>query len=220
MGIFFLNAKKILVGINIAYLQAKVKLEMKDYPKELILIDKTKVIARPIETFDIKALSEFFSKIPKSDLLIYKDDITKGENVENLFADSNNRKVFQLAVLAKDKVVAQGSLHSEGLFWSHAAELKLIVAPDYRGKGLGSQLFNILLYEGLKNHFQKIIVRYIPDNISFTKIMNHYGFKPETVLSCYVKDELSSITKDLVIASFSLENWERRFEFYSFIYRQ
>jgi L-amino acid N-acyltransferase YncA len=193
---------------------------MKDYPKDLILMDKTKVIARPIEPVDIEALYKFFSKIPKSDLLIYKDDVTKWENVENWFADSNYRKVFQLAALAEDKVVAKGSLHSEGLFWSHAAELKLIVDPDYRGKGLGSQLFNILLYEGLKNHFQKIIVRYVSDNISFTKILNYYGFKPETVLSCYVKDELSSITKDLVIASFSLENWERRFEFYSFLYKQ
>lgn len=193
---------------------------MKEYPKELNLMDKTKVITRPIEPVDIEALYKFFSRIPKSDLLIYKDDVTKWENVENWFTSSNYRKVFQLVALAKDEVVAKGSLHSEGLFWSHAVELKLIVVPNYRGKGLGSQLFNILLYEGLKRHFQKIIVRYIPDNISFTKILDHYGFKPETVLSCYVKDELSGITKDLVIASFSLENWERRFEFYSFIYRR
>jgi len=190
---------------------------MKEYPKKLSLMDETKVITRPIEPVDIEALFKFFSRIPKSDLLIYKDDVTKWENVENCFASSN---YIQLVALTKDKVVAKGSLHSEGLFWSHAAELKLIVDPDYRGKGLGSQLFNILLYEGLKHHFQKIIVRYIPDNISFTKILDHYGFKPETVLSCYVKDELAGITKDLIIASFSLENWERRFEFYSFIYRR
>ena len=193
---------------------------MKEYPKELNLIDKTKVITRPIEPGDVEGLYNFFSRIPKSDLLIYKDDVTKWENVESWFASSNNKKVFQLVALAKDNIVAKGSLHSEGLFWSHATELKLIVDPDYRGKGLGSQLFNILLYEGLKHHFQKIIVRYIPDNISFMKILNHYGFKPETVLSCYVKDKSSSITKDMVIASFSLENWERRFEFYSFIYRR
>ncbi|MCK5391628.1 MAG: N-acetyltransferase [Deltaproteobacteria bacterium] len=193
---------------------------MKEYPKKLSLMDETEVITRPIEPVDIEALYKFFSRIPKSDLLIYKGDVTKWENVENWFAGSNYGKVFQLVALSKNKVVAKGSLHSEGLFWSHAAELKLIVDPDYRGKGLGSQLFNILLYEGLKHNFEKIIVRYISDNISITKILDHYGFKPETVLSCYVKDKLSGITKDLIIASFSLENWERRFEFYSFIYRR
>jgi L-amino acid N-acyltransferase YncA len=191
---------------------------MNEYPKELELIDKTRVTIRPVEPVDVEGLYKFFSKITRLDLLVYKDDVTKWENVEDWFAASNYGKAFQLVALSKDKIVAKGSLHSEGLYWSHAAELKLIVDPNYRRKGLGSQLFNILLYEGLKRHFEKIIVRYISDNISFTKILNRYGFKPETVLSCYVKDELSSITKDLVIASYDLENWERRFEFYSSIY--
>ncbi len=191
---------------------------MNEYPKELELIDKTRVTIRPVEPVDVEGLYKFFSKITRLDLLVYKDDVTKWENVEDWFAASNYGKTFQLVALSKDKIVAKGSLHSEGLYWSHAAELKLIVDPNYRRKGLGSQLFNILLYEGLKRHFEKIIVRYISDNISFTKILNRYGFKPETVLSCYVKDELSSITKDLVIASYDLENWERRFEFYSSIY--
>ena len=192
---------------------------MEEYPKELHLLGDITVIARPIEPDDIEALYSFFSKIPKDDLLIYKDDVSKMESVETWFASTKYRKVFQLVGLIRDRIVAKGTLHSEGLIWSHAAELKLIVDPEYRGKGLGSQLFYILLYEGLKLHIQKIIVRYISDNSSFIKILDHYGFTPETVLSSYVRNESSSITKDLVIASFSLENWERRFELYSLLYR-
>ena len=193
---------------------------MNEYPKELNLIDNTKVTARPIEPGDKEALCKLFSRIPESDLLIYKDDVRRVENIENWFTGNNYKKVLQLVGLMKNSIVVKGTLHSVGPYWSHAAELKLIVDPEYRGKGLGSQFFNVLLYEGLKHHFQKIIVRYIPDNISFKKILNHYGFKPETVLRYYAKNESPSITKDLVIASFSLENWERRFEFYSFIYRR
>ncbi|MGB2692327.1 MAG: GNAT family N-acetyltransferase [Thermodesulfobacteriota bacterium] len=193
---------------------------MREYPRDLYLLDKTKVVARPIEPNDIGDLSELYTRIPRSDLLIYKDDVTNWANLKSWFTGTNYGKVFQLAAVSDDKIVAKGSLHSEGLLWSHAAELKLIVDPEYRGKGLGSQLFNLLLYEGLKRRFQKIIVRYISDNSSFTKILDHYGFKPETVLRCYLKDEISGMAKDLIIASFSLENWQRRFEFYSFIYRR
>lgn len=193
---------------------------MNEYPKELNLIDNTKVTARPIEPSDKEALYKFFSRIPESDLLIYKDDVTRVENIENWFTSNNYKHVFQLVGLIKDRILAKGTLHSEGLSWSHSAELKLIVDPEYRGKGLGSQFFNIMLYEGLKHHFQKIIVRYIHDNISFMKILNHYGFKPESVLRYNAKNTSPSITKDLVIASFSLESWERRFEFYSSIYRR
>jgi RimJ/RimL family protein N-acetyltransferase len=191
---------------------------MKVYPKELVLKDETKVIIRPVMEDDLRIVHKFFTKIPKTDLLIYKDDVTKWESLENWFLSPNYKKVVELVSLRKNEVVAKGTLHSEGLYWPHAAELKLIVHPKYRGRGLGSQMFNLLLFEGLKHHFQKIIVRYIPDNLSFIKILGRYGFEPETILNYYVLDEETNEQKDLVIASYDLQNWERRFEFYTFIY--
>jgi len=192
---------------------------MREYPREIYLLDNTRITVRPIESNDLEALYIFFSKLPKSDLLIYKDDFTSMESLENWFASSVFSKTFQLVALSKGEIVANGSIHPEGLFWSHAAELKLIVAPDFRCKGLGSILFNILLYEVIKNRFEKIIFRYVSNNISFTKILNQYGFKPDTKLICYVNDKSTNSTIDLIIASFSFENWDRRYEFYSFLYR-
>ncbi len=191
---------------------------MKDYPKEIVLKDKTKVIIRPISEQDLKVIHRFFSDIPRTDLLIYKDDVSKLESLEDWFTSPNYKKVLELVSLSDKEIIARATLHTEGLYWPHAAEIKLIVHPGFRGRGLGSQMFNLLLYEGLKHHFQKIIVRYIPDNLSFTKILSHYGFNPETVLNCYLFDEISKEQKDLVIASYDLQNWERRFEFYTSIY--
>lgn len=191
---------------------------MKVYPKEILLKDKTKVIVRPLLAEDCEFLKKFFSTIPREDLLIYKDDVTKWESLEDWFLDPNYEKEVELLTLKKKEVIAKGSLHAQGLYWPHAAEVKLVVHPEYRGNGIGSYMFNLLLYEGLKNHFQKIIVRYIPDNVSFTKILGHYGFEPETVLNYYVLDETTNEQKDLVIASYDLQDWERRFEFYTFIY--
>lgn len=193
---------------------------MREYPREICLLDNTHITVRPIESNDIEALYIFFSKLPKTDLLIYKDNFTSIEGINEWFSSRIYSKSFQLVALSKGEIVANGSIHPEGLFWSHAAELKLIVAPDYRWKGLGSKLFNILLYEVIKNRFEKIIFRYVSNNISFMKILNQYGFKPDTKLSCYINDESTNCTKDLIIASFSFENWDRRFEFYSFLFRR
>jgi RimJ/RimL family protein N-acetyltransferase len=184
----------------------------------LILKDTTRVILKPPENEDLENLFKFFSKIPRSDLLIYKDDVREWETIESWFTSSMYEKIFQLIALRDSEIIAKGTLHKEGLYWQHAAEIKLIVDPDYRGRGLGSQMFNTLLAKGLKYNFEKIIVRFTPDNKSFIRMLEHFGFKPEAVLNCYVKCEETGEHKDLVIASYNLEDWKGRSEFYSFVY--
>jgi RimJ/RimL family protein N-acetyltransferase len=190
---------------------------MKVYPKEFLLKDKSSVIIRPLLEGDGDLVQKFFSTIPREDLIIFKDDVTNWESLK-LVREPELRESGQARDFCKERVIAKGTLHAQGLYWPHAAEVKLVVHPEYRGNGLGSQMFNLLLYEGLKHQFQKIIVRYIPDNISFMKILGHYGFEPETVLNYYVLDEATNEQKDLVIASYDLQNWERRFEFYTYVY--
>lgn len=185
------------------------------YPRRVFLRDQTEVLIRPPESGDIEGLSRFFSRIPRSDLLIYKDDVSKLEDIESWFTSDKYRKIFELVTLKGSEIIAKGTLHSEGLYWLKAAEIKLIVNPDYRGNGLGSQMFNLLLCEVFEHRLQKVIVRFTPDNVSFNRIIEHYDFKAETTLMCYIEDEQTKEKKDLVIASFNLEDWTRRFEFYS-----
>ena len=191
---------------------------MDRYPKRITLRDKTVVIIRPPDIEDRERLFQFFSSIPKSDLLIYKDDVSKLETIESWFTSDNYRKIFQLVTLKGDEIIAKGTLHSEGLYWQKAAEIKLIVSPDHRGNGIGSNMFDILLFEVFEHRLQKVIVRFTSDNKSFIRIIDHYGFKPETVLRYYLVDKETSEKRDLLIASYNLEDWTRRFEFYSSLF--
>jgi len=191
---------------------------MDRYPKRITLRDKTVVIIRPPDIEDIERLFQFFSSIPKSDLLIYKDDVSKLETIESWFTSDNYRKIFQLVTLKGDEIIAKGTLHSKGLYWQNAAEIKLIVSPDHRGNGIGSNMFDILLFEVFEHRLQKVIVRFTSDNKSFIRIIDHYGFKPETVLRYYLVDEETNEKRDLLIASYNLEDWTRRFEFYSSLF--
>lgn len=193
---------------------------MERYPIRIILRDDTEVLIRPPEHADAGGLSEFFSNIPNSDLLIYKDDLPDLENKANWFISELYRKVLRLVALRGNEIIATGTLHKEGLYWLNAAEIMVVVDPRNRGKGLGSKMFNHLLFEVFQMRMRKVIVRFTPDNISFMRIIEHYGFKPETVLRCYLIDENTNEKKDLIIASFNLEEWTNRFEFYNIILRE
>jgi RimJ/RimL family protein N-acetyltransferase len=192
-------------------------MKMKGYPIELFLTDSTKVLVRPIESDEIESLQKFYAKIPKYDFLVYSDSRSDNFKPEESFYLQENANAFKLGALINDELVAKGTLHSEGLYLSNAGEIKLIVDPKYRNKRLGSQIFNLLLFEGLRLGYKKIIVRYSLENRHFTKILNYYGFYPETTLNFYIDDIETNQRKDIIIASFDLENWRRRFEFYNVI---
>ena len=98
------------------------------------------------------------------------------------------------------------------------AETKLVVDPEYRSKGLGTILFNCLLHEAFKLEFRKVIVRHASGNKSMNKILVNYGFKPESVLNYNIQDTDTDIIESIVMASYDLDSWERRFELYSSIY--
>ena len=89
-------------------------------PRILSLRTKTEVLIRPAETNDIEGLYRFFSAVPRSDLLIYKDDVSRLETIESWFTDDRYKKMFQLISLSGSEIIAKGTLHNEGLYWQHA----------------------------------------------------------------------------------------------------
>lgn len=184
------------------------------YPVDIILKDKTRLICRPAIEKDIKKLRKFYQDLPEDDLLVYKDDMDVSKNPEDLILDINNKKIRHLVTLSGKKIIAHSTLRMEGMYWQNAAEIKLFVEQKYRNKGLGSQVFNLMLQEGFKSGIVKLIIRYTPDNKSLTKIIEKYGFSAETVLNQYIEDKKTRIHKDLIVGSLNLQDWKNKFEFY------
>ena len=184
------------------------------YPLEIVLKDKTKLICKPVKAEHWEELEKFFRKVPRMDLEIFKDDVLNAENIENWFTNPLNKKLVQLAVFKNKRIIASATLHSEGVYWQKTAEIKVIVDSEYRRQGIGSRMFNILLFEGLKFGIQKLVIRYASDNRGLIKILENYGFNTEITLNYYLEDKEKNIHKDLIIASLSIQDWKRRFEFY------
>lgn len=191
---------------------------MSAYPIEIMLNDETQILLRPEREEDLQDLIRFFSGVPPSDLLMFTNDSKEPGTVENWFKDSGCRNFPRIIALHNGEIVAEGKIYQNGLRLRRVGELKLIVNPAYRGKGLGSQMFKILLIEGLKHEIRILTIRFNPDDKSFLKILTRYGLKLETVLRSTISKEEYGNDKELVIASCNLEDWEGRFTFYNLIH--
>lgn len=186
------------------------------YPREITLKDGIKVTVRHPDTWDLEELYGFIIAVPRWDFLICGSGLwTKGD-LENWLLNPAE-SVVRLIVLLGGEVVAMGVLNRKAPFWRNAAEMKLIVAPSYRGRGLGLALFKILLTEVLKHRFDTLVLRYSVENNALKRILENFDFKPETILQATLIDEESAECKELIIASYSMGDWARRFEFYRHI---
>ena len=187
---------------------------MEEYPLKIVLSDNSEVRIKEIDERDKSGIEQFLKKIPLADFLIYKDEESNSQHPLNWFLDKDKKKLFEIISVFENDVIGIGTLHREGIYWQDSAELKLFVDPCKRGKGLGSIMFNLLLARGLKLKIKKIIVRYMADNQYFLKMLVKYDFQPESFLNMYVLDDDRHF-RDMIIASLNLDEWNRRFQYYS-----
>lgn len=83
-------------------------------------------------------------------------------------ADTRNH--YTVIAEVDGKIVGEASLYSDG-------ELAVVVAPDFRKYGIGTELVKRLIEYG-KKHGMKIIKFYtLPENIPMIKIGRKLGFK-------------------------------------------
>ncbi|MFC2085415.1 GNAT family N-acetyltransferase, partial [Bacteroidota bacterium] len=177
--------------------------------KEVKLKDGSEVLVRDLNSNDVEKSFAFFQKLPVEDRIYLRVDVTKKENVEKRIKIMNYQRVKRLSAFYNNEIVADGALELEGHGWKeHTAELRLIVAEDFRRKGLGIILAGELFNLGLKEGVEEILVKMMKPQAAAQSIFHRLGFHHDIVLSNYVKDQ-SGKKQDLIIMRCSLKDlWE------------
>lgn len=115
------------------------------YPKELVLRDGSRIIIRPLQPGDEAALREFFLGIPEEERFFLKEDVTSPQVIAEWVEHLDYRRALPLLAFAEGKVVADAVLiRRRGNARSHIGEIRIVVAPAYRQRGLGTSLMREL----------------------------------------------------------------------------
>ena len=156
---------------------------------------------RPIEPGDEPALTRFFERIPESDRTFLKEDVGDPEVLAAWVTPGPGRVV---AIEDGEVVgsVAVVPLHG----WSrHVGEVRLVVDPGHRGKGLGRTLARRAVLDAMDMDLAKLVVEVIADQEALIGMFRALGFEPEALLIDHVRDRTGEL-RDLMVLANSVES--------------
>jgi ribosomal protein S18 acetylase RimI-like enzyme len=155
---------------------------------------------RPIEAGDSPALSRFFERIPESDRTFLKEDVGDPRVLEEWVQPDTGRTI----AVDGDQVVGALAVVPLVGWSSHVGEVRLVVDPDHRGRGIGRRLARQAVLDAVDMGLGKLVVEVISDQGGLIAMFRGLGFEPEALLTDHVRDR-SGQTRDLIVLANSVD---------------
>ncbi|MBP8130507.1 MAG: GNAT family N-acetyltransferase [Candidatus Hydrogenedentes bacterium] len=156
---------------------------------------------------DRDRLLRFTQSLPADDVMFLRKDITKTAVVDDWI--DKIRQGSTITVLANDekhRIVGYASLHRDQLLWTrHLGEIRVVIAPELRGIGLGKRLVHEMFQVGRQHKLQRIVVNMRRDQMPLQVMLERLGFKAEALLTDWLMDA-EGHTHDLLVMSCRLDD--------------
>jgi L-amino acid N-acyltransferase YncA len=167
-----------------------------------------------MSSLDAETVLRFAKGLEEHDLLFLRRDITQLDVVEDWLRDIESGDALTILAKRGGVVIGYGTIHRDSLSWSaHVAELRVLVAADYRGKGLGRLLTQEAFRAALRSGIEKMVARMTLDQKGAISTFESLGFRPEALLKDHVKDRQGGL-HDLIMLSHRVADFQRTLESY------
>lgn len=162
--------------------------EMKNLKKKGKLKDDSMVLLRPMVKSDRKAVGDFFNQLTPSVLQYVRNDVTNPKVLDQWFDQLDYERVFPLLAFKDDKVVANASLHRVAHGWrKHLGTIRIVVDPDFHGKGLGTLMINELVDLSMEFGIEKLMAEFPLRAHGALAMFKKAGFSPRGVIEGLMK---------------------------------
>ena len=156
---------------------------------------------RPIEPGDEPALTRFFAHIPEADRTFLKEDIDDAE----VIASWSRPGTARVIAVHEGQVVGSVAVVPLHGWSSHVGEIRLVVDPEHRGRGIGRGLARQSVMEAVNLGLAKLMVEVISDQTALIGMFRTLGFEPEALLANHVRDRAGEV-RDLMVLSNDVES--------------
>jgi ribosomal protein S18 acetylase RimI-like enzyme len=154
---------------------------------------------RLLEPRDEAAVDRFLDCIPDGDRTFFKEDVDDSGVRAAWFRPGTAR----LVALEGDTVAGHAAVVPLTSWSSHVGELRVIVDPGFRGRGIGQALTRRAMLEALELGLTKLVIEVIADQESRVAMFRALGFVPEALLTDHVRDQNGGL-HDLMVLAYSV----------------
>ncbi|MBM3944681.1 MAG: GNAT family N-acetyltransferase [SAR202 cluster bacterium] len=173
--------------------------------------DGEQINVRPMTAQDEKGLLEFFRRIPESDRFYLKENVTAPEVIARWVGEIDYNRTIPLLALSGDRIVGDGTLHRRRAgARRHIGEVRVVVDPAYRNKGIGRGLLHLLVNLAAKENIGRLTFEIVDGREEPARSAAMLlGFLPRAVLPGYTRDK-DGTPHDLVILELDVEQTKRK----------
>lgn len=170
------------------------------YPKTLPG-EGSPIVLRLLTPQDGDAVLAFAQALAPHDLLFLRRDIAQPKVVAAWMEATRAGSIVTVLALQADAVVGCATLLRDALGWSrHVAEMRVIVAPALRGRGLGQVLTQECFAVAVELGIDKLSAQMTVDQRGAVEMFEGLGFRPEALLKDQVRDRDGN-QHDIVVLS-------------------
>jgi ribosomal protein S18 acetylase RimI-like enzyme len=156
---------------------------------------------RPLEPRDNAAVEQFLHRVPEGDRTFFKEDVTDPDVLAAWTRPDAGRSI----AADGDTVVGYVAVVPLTGWSSHVGEVRVIVDPDHRGRGIGRMLARHAVLEALELGITKMVVEVVADQEPAIAMFRSLGFDPEALLKDHVRDQSGEL-RDLMILAHAAED--------------
>ncbi|MEM8768021.1 MAG: GNAT family N-acetyltransferase [Pseudomonadota bacterium] len=184
------------------------------YPKSVAIKDGnvTLTLMTPDDEGEVAAFS---ATLPPHDLLFLRRDITEPKVLAAWSKQIESGEITSLIARDADgTMIGCSAVVTDEHSWSpHLGELRVLVSPAGKDRGLGRQLIQESFLVALSLGLQKLTAQMTPDQTGAINVFEEMGFKAEALLKDHVIDQTGE-KHDIVILSHDVEGFQAQMQAY------
>lgn len=144
-----------------------------------------RVLIRPLVKEDQAALQALFASASAEDTRFLKDDVHDPEVVARWTESINHERVLPIVACCDDRIVGDVTLHLGRKSRRHVGIVRIFLAPDFRGVGLGSRLIQEVEEIAQKLDLKIVVAEVILDHVGLVKAFRRLGYDLRCSLDDY-----------------------------------